>query len=159
MAPDLKAAAEGDPYWKTYMGRFFGILDWGEADALLGALKSGTGAGAGDWYLFDTDRPCPETTASQPELAGALDDNLALLADFRDRTVCGTLYVDDRQDPSFIKMFDPYRMGSSCGGTGANTVIARWIVSRAKPSPLPPDGKDPARGAALWKRLIGWRTG
>jgi len=45
---------------------------------------------------------------------------------------CGIVYVDDVENPSFVKIFNPNNLGKSCGGSDYPT-IAQWLLSKLKP--------------------------
>ena len=132
-------------FWRAWQGSFQGVLTWAEFDALLDRLA----ASDGDWFAWDMQGPVP--TVPTP-LAPALEAVRALNAPVRDRSWCGTLYVDDPATPGFVKAFDPYRMGATCGSSGERT-FPRFVVSRLRPDPLPAPETEPAPG--FFARLIG----
>ncbi len=145
------SAAETDPYLAALSGRFFGVLKWAEFDALLDRLA----ADPEGWFIYDTDHAPPAAPADPADMA-ALLRTVAELTDpvRRLRDVCGTAYVDSPEAPRLVKLFDPWRMGSSCGSETHVVAPPRWIVSRMKPSPLPPPAQAaPPRRRGLLARL------
>jgi hypothetical protein len=148
LAYDIQAAALESAYWRAYRGRFDSLLKWADTDAFLAALPGLAGA----WFLYDTEAPVPDHVTTRDEIAAALGDFAALLDEIRGRTACGAIYVDDRANPSFVKLFDPFAMGTSCGGPGHAPALPRWILSRMQPDPIPETATG-ARGPGLWERL------
>ena len=134
-------------FWRAWQGRFQGVLGWEAFDALLELLAGSDG----DWFVWDMHARTPEMPGP---LAPALDAVRALNAPVRDRSWCGTLYVDDCAAPGFVKAFDPYRMGATCGSSGERT-FPRFVLSRLRPDPLPEAA--PERAPGVLARLTGRR--
>ena len=127
-------------YREKFTGRLIGLLQWAQIEALWARLA---------------ERPMP------PE---AFRQFLSEAEDFLRRRhredYCGFLYVDDPDDPTFMKVFDPRKMGSACGCGG--TVVPRWTISRMPPQPVGEEaeaqsGKEEpaARRPSLLRRLFG----
>jgi hypothetical protein len=57
-----------------------------------------------------------------------------LLREEHREAYCGIVYADDLENPRLIKIYDPNKLGSSCGSS-KNPPGPGWIMSR-----LPPDG-------------------
>jgi len=144
---DTNAPLPDTAFWRAYGGRFEGLLKWDQFDALFDHLASA----GGDWFVFDPAGDAP--AAPMADLAAALAEARACVEQVRGRSYCGAVFADDPQNPSFIKVFDPYKMGGVCGGSGER-VLPRWIVSRLKPDPLPVLRNPPAK-KGLFARLTG----
>ncbi len=144
---DINAPFPDTAFWQAYAGRFEGLLKWQDFDALLDRL----GAAGGEWYVFDPAGDAPESPCR--DLGATLDEVRACVDPARNRSYCGAAFTDDRADPGFVKIFDPFKMGSACGGS-ADRVLPRWIISRLKPDPLPllPDQSEKKR---FFARLTG----
>jgi len=136
------------PFWNAYQGRFFGVLNWPDVDAFWAHMSDASG----DWFIFDPEQPAPDIAASAAELAQVLAKAQALIDSRRDMSHCGAIYVDSVENPSFIKVFDPSAMGSSCNISGI-PILPRWIFSRIKPDDMPPP-PEPVK-PSLFKRLTG----
>ncbi len=133
-------------FWRAYQGRFQGVLTWEGFDALWEVLeKSG-----GQWHVWDLDAGAPPD--SPAPLAPALAQARAMYEEVRGRSYCGTVYVDDPAAPAFVKAFDPYRMGATCGSSGER-IFPRFVFSRLRPEPLPTAGSAPP--PSLWARILG----
>lgn len=135
-------------FWNAYQGRFSGILNWADVDAFWLRLS----AASGDWFVFDLEQPSPDTSATSGELTETLASAHALINSRRDMSHCGAIYVDNVDNPTFIKIFDPAAMGSSCNISGI-PILPRWIFSRIRPDDLPPP-PEPVKPSLL-KRLTG----
>ena len=68
----------------------------------------------------------------------------------RDRPSCGSIYVDALEAPTYIKIFDPLKMGTSCGGSH-DPIMPRWIISHMVPDTLPP---PPLEKLSIVQRLL-----
>ncbi len=127
---DTNAPLPDTAFWRAYDGRFVGLPTWPGFDAFWAGLE---GSG-GEWYVFDPTGDAPaEPTA---DFAAVLNEARACVEQVRTRGFCGAVFADDLAAPRFVKVFDPYRMGGVCGGSGER-VMPRWIFSRIAPDPLP----------------------
>ena len=144
---DINAPLPETDFWRAYGGRFQGLLKWEDFDALFARLA----ASGGDWFVFDPAGDAP--AAPVADLAAALDEARACVEQVRKRSYCGAVFADDIGNPSYIKVFDPYKMGGVCGGSG-DRVLPRWIFSRLRPDPLPLLPDQPAK-KGFFARLTG----
>lgn len=149
MSTDLDTPLPDTPWWRTYQGRFKGILTWQAFDRLWARLAEAPEG----WYAYELSGSCPEAPLSAEAFQALLDEANDMYAIARKQSFCGAVYVDDPESPSFIKVFDPNNMGAVCGDSGKRT-LPRWVLSRARPDPLPPAPEAPAR-KGLISRLIG----
>lgn len=120
------------PFWRLYQGRASGLLHWPEVDAFWATLSQ-TPSG---WYVYDLETPPPENPHSPADFSTALKAAQSLVNARRDRSHSGAIYIDNRETPAFIKVFDPSNMGTSCGGAH-DMIFPRYIFSKAKPEPRP----------------------
>ncbi|HIP24445.1 MAG TPA: hypothetical protein EYG79_12765 [Rhodobacteraceae bacterium] len=119
-------------YWRAYQGRAAGLIDWKEVDALwpqLGVQPEG-------WYVYDLETAPPVAPMPAPDFTAFLPQAEALVNARRDRSHSGAIYIDSREAPAFIKIFDPKNMGTSCGGDH-EMIFPRYILSKTKPDPRP----------------------
>lgn len=118
-------------FWQTYQGKFAGVPTWAGFDRFWGAFAQTGGA----WFVFDPAGDAP--TAPVADFAAALAEARACVEDVRkQRAYCGTIFADDLAAPGFVKVFDPWKMGGVCGGSGER-VMPRWLFSRIAPDALP----------------------
>lgn len=137
----------GTKYWQAFQGYFSGLLQWEDMSTLWEQLK----ASPEGWYVFDTLQAPPQSPVSSSELQELLNEIEVFTRKRHRHEYCGFIYVDDRNSPGFIKIFDPRKMGSSCGCSD-ELILPRWIISRARPDALPePEPKK--------KGFAGWLSG
>jgi hypothetical protein len=134
-------------FWTLYLSRSSGILHWQDMDAFWPQMQATTGA----WYVFDPREDAPETPLSGAALQAELAAAQTLVYSRRDLPMSGAVYVDNREAPAFIKVFDPANMGSSCS-CSTEPVMPRYIFSRARPDSLP---LAPPPKTGLFARLTG----
>lgn len=128
---DTNGTLPDTDFWNAYQGKFAGIPSWTGFDRFWTVLE---GMG-GDWYVFDPLEDAPDAPVT--DVATVLAEARACVEDVRRmRSYCGTVFTDDLENPSFVKVFDPWKMGGVCGGSGAR-VLPRWVFSRIAPDPLP----------------------
>ncbi|HGG04652.1 MAG TPA: hypothetical protein ENK28_04285 [Aliiroseovarius sp.] len=137
-----------DAFWRAFQGDFQGILTWPDFDSLWAVL----GATKGDWYVYDLTADVPSSPVSGRDFDKALSEAGDLYSSVRNRSYCGAVYVDDPRTPTFVKVFDPYQMGATCGSSGSRT-MPRFVFSRIIPTPLSEPVPDSKPG--LLARLSG----
>ena len=144
---DINAELPDTPFWRAYNGKFAGLPSWAGFDAFWKRFD----AAGGDWYVFDPSGDAPEAPVA--DVAEGLAEARACVEQVRARSFCGAVFADDLENPGFVKVFDPYKMGGVCGGSG-NRVLPRWIFSRIAPDPLPRLPDVPEK-KGLFARLVG----
>jgi len=120
------------PFWRAYQGRASGLLQWADVDALWPLLA----AQPEGWYVYDLETAPPISPLSTTDLTAFLPKAQALVDARRDRSHSGAIYIDNRESPAFIKIFDPTNMGTSCGGDH-DMIFPRYILSKIQPDPRP----------------------
>lgn len=120
-------------YVRNYMGSFYGILRWPQLDELWRWL----GEHGDNWYLYATDEEAPTSPQSANELATQIQVIDAYLHQTHNADYCGVVYVDQLQEPQYIKVYNPKGMGSSCSMSEIPP-LPKWIISREKPVDLHP---------------------
>jgi hypothetical protein len=120
------------PFWRAYQGRASGLLRWEDVDALWPLLATQSEG----WYVYDLETPPPDTPLSAADFSAFLPIAEALVNERRDRSHSGAIYIDKREAPAFIKIFDPANMGTSCGGDH-DMIFPRYILSKIQPDPRP----------------------
>lgn len=119
-------------YWRHYQGRFSSLLNWRDVDAFwvkIAAMKS-------DWYVFETGAQIPTEPATNMALSEVLAAAQIMVNTRREMAYSGTIYVDDIEMPTMIKVFDPTNMGSACSCSGER-IMPRYILSQIPPDALP----------------------
>ncbi|SMM98775.1 hypothetical protein SPONN_2812 [uncultured Candidatus Thioglobus sp.] len=116
-------------YLAHFQGRFIGITQWDDFNALMEKLISEP---ADDWYLYDTTTSIPKDTLSADALIEQLIAIKTLIKIEHQKRYCGIMYVDDLENQNFIKIFHPNNLGKSCGSR-EHPPIPQWLLSKIKP--------------------------
>ncbi len=140
-----------DPYLQAFQGGFSGVLRWHQLDALWEALRRDTRSG---WYVYAVGEAPPELPSSPQQLGRFIDEIDALLRKDHEEDYCGIVYADNRQHPSFIKIYDPNNLGVVCGASDAPP-LPGWTLSKLKPLDLPGALPPPGNRRRWWRRLFG----
>ena len=125
-------------------GRFLGMLQWQQLDALWLRVKGG------QWYFYQVGETLPDNPLHGGELARRVDALDTLLRQEHDHHYCGIVYADNAEQPSLIKVYDPNNLGSSCGYS-TTPVLPRWILSTAQPAPIGSDIPTPNNRKHWWQ--------
>ena len=115
-------------YIKKYQGRFVGIMQWDDCNALLEKLI----AKPQDWFLYNTLEKVPKDVCSEDFFISELTSIKKIITDEHQERYCGIVYVDDVEAPSFVKIFHPNNLGKSCGSS-EHPPIPQWLLSKIKP--------------------------
>lgn len=137
-------------YLAAFRGNFTSTMRWPELDAFWQTLK----AQADDhWYIYAVGEQPPESTASKEHLLSFIDKIDELLHKEHDEDYCGIVYVDDKQKPAFIKIFDPNNLGVTCGFS-ENPPLPGWILSRVQPVELESALNPPKNRQRWWQQIF-----
>jgi len=142
---------QNDPFYKAYKGRFSGVLRWHQLDDLWEEL---TKKKQDDWYVYAVGEQPPQLTLSADKLKYFVQELDQLLHREHDEDYCGIVYADNREEPAFIKIFDPNNLGTSCGSSGIPP-LPGWILSKLKPVDLSSAFPQPENRKRWWKSLFG----
>jgi hypothetical protein len=133
----------------VYEGWLSGLLQWADLDRVLASIA----AAPEGWWIYDTRGEPPSAPETAASLPARLDEIVAFLKRHHRADYLGFVYVDDRSQPSMVKVYDP-RNASSCS---LGTPIPVYTVSRQRPERLPFEvtpAAEPAR-TGLLGRLFG----
>ncbi len=130
--------------------KFYGVLNWNQLDQMWHTLETGDHA----WFIYQVGDVLPETPVASDALHQAIQALNQLLRQEHDHDYCGIVYADDLSNPSFIKVFDPNNLGSSCGCSGKKHT-PRWVISQIKPVKIEDDVPLPNNRKKWWKKLFG----
>lgn len=123
-------------------GRFLGMLQWADLDALWGRVKTG------QWYFYQIGETLPDRPLSGDELSVRIDALDKLLRQDHDYHLCGIVYADSAEHPTLVKVYDPNSLGSSCSTSAAPP---RWILSIAQPSLVENHAPTPENRRRWWQ--------
>jgi hypothetical protein len=77
----------------------------------------------------------------------------ALLRREHTEDYCGVVYVDNKTQPSFIKIFDPNNLGTSCS-IGLAAPLPAWTLSKIPPIDLPAAFPQTGSRKRWWQQLF-----
>jgi hypothetical protein len=125
-------------------GKFYGMLQWQDLDALWERVKTG------QWFFYQIGETLPDKALSGDDLAvriDALDKLLRLDHDFH---LCGIVYVDHVEEPTLIKVYDPNNLGSACSRSTTPTPPL-WILSTVQPPLIENQAPVPNNRKRWWQ--------
>lgn len=137
-----------DPYLQAFSGGFSGILRWSDLDALWAQLRLQPEG----WYLYAVGEAPPTLPLTGAQCLAFIEHINLLLREEHEADYCGIVYVDDRSQPGFIKIYDPNNLGVSCGISTAR-ILPGWILSHLPPIDLPAALLPPAGRRRWWQRF------
>lgn len=142
-----------DNFQEAYRGRFVSLLKWTDLDAFWQVLRRDADAG---WYLYALGESPPAQPAAAPQVDRFIDQIDALLRHDHREDYCAIVYTDSKTEPRFVKIYDPYRIGSSCGASG-DPPLPGWIMCRIPPTALVPGWPVAENRRRWWQQL--WASG
>ncbi|MEE9302708.1 MAG: hypothetical protein V3U84_02880 [Thiotrichaceae bacterium] len=137
------------PFFKAFNGSFKGVLRWEQLDELWERVKENDQG----WYIYAVGETPPDTPSSAEKLQVFIPEIDALLHQEHDEDYCGIVYADDHETPSFIKIFDPNNLGTSCG-TSSTPPLPSWILSKIQPIDLPNAFQQTGSRRRWWQKIF-----
>ena len=141
---------EFNPFIDYYRGAFSGILRWNQLDEFWNTLREQADK---QWYIYAIGETPPEQPSSQEQLTTFIDEIDKLLRSEHKEDYCGIVYVDNRQAPTFVKIYDPNNLGVVCGFSD-NPPLPGWILSLEKPIDLEAALPPPGNRRRWWQKLF-----
>jgi hypothetical protein len=138
------------PFLHAFDGSFTATLRWHQLDALMDLVRADT---TGRWYLYRLGEQPPTAPLDTDALVLALAEINALLRAEHQEDYCGIVYADNLQQPAFIKIYHPRRLGSVCGSSGKRT-LPEWILSTLPPIDLLVPEPAPTHGWKIWNKFF-----
>ena len=138
-------------YLEVYNGQLFGIRKWEGLDALWEIV---CGMADQDWYIYAIGEAPPGEAVSAEKLMQFIVQIDELLRREHDEDYCGIVYVDDKDEPGLIKIYDPNNLGMVCGSSDAPP-LPGWTLSRYVPVDLPKAFPPPGNRRRWWRGLFG----
>jgi hypothetical protein len=139
-----------DPFLLGYKGYLSNLLKWEDLDAFWQTLRNHADCG---WYIYAVGEEPPQHTSTAEQLTAFIEEIDKLLHREHQEDYCGIVYVNDRESPSLIKIFDPNHLGSSCG-PGFGEVLPGWVLSTMPPVDLQASVAPPNSRRRWWQKLI-----
>jgi hypothetical protein len=137
-------------YVDAFKGRFSSLMRWHQLDEFWENLKQQVDSG---WYIYHVGDVPPESPVDSNKLLEFIDEIDALLRKEHDEDYCGIVYTDSKENPSYIKIFDPNNLGVSCGYS-EKPPLPGWILSRIAPIELEEALYPAANRRRWWQRVF-----
>ncbi len=133
----------------TFCGSFTSMLRWPQLDQLWQVLRE---QDFKHWYIYAVGEAPPQNCADSTQLHRFINEIDTLIRQEHQEEYCGIVYADRREDPSFIKIYDPGNLGVSCGFSN-NPPLPGWILSLEMPVDI---GDLPQAGnrRRWWQKLF-----
>ena len=142
------AVSPDSDYQQQLNGSFTSLLRWPEFDAMWQQLRQ---SDCDNWYIYNTQDEVPQQTANAEAFKQQLDELASWLKSGHEEDYCGIVYVDNKSEPSFVKIYDPHNLGVVCG-ISREPIAPAWTLSKAKPCAF----KTPKQKTAgnWWRRWL-----
>jgi len=141
-------------YEKQLNGSFSSLLRWPDFDAFWQQLRLSDGK---DWYIHSPDQPPPSSPVTPDEFKQRLQSLENWLKSNHQEDYCGIVYVDNKENPSFIKIYDPNNLGVVCG-ISRTPIAPAWTLSKSKPAGHPLQLGQEKRKQHWWRKLISTKS-
>lgn len=142
--------ANAQEFLTAFNGSFAGMLHWPQLDDLWRVLRNDLG---GQWYVYAVGEPPPTTPANAAQVESFITQIDQLLRRDHQEDYCGVVYVDEPQQPRFIKIYDPHNLGVSCGYSD-HPPLPGWVMSKHAPVDLQLQGPLSAQRKRWWQRVF-----
>ena len=140
-----------DPFLAKYQGYFRNLMKWEDLDRFWERLR----ASEGNWFIYAVGETPPIAPVAESELDAFIGEVDALLRREHEETYCGIVYVDDPENPSMAKIYDPNNLGSVCGPGFGPPPLPGWVLSTLRPTDRPAAFPPPENRRRWWRRLFG----
>jgi len=137
-------------FLEQFNGSLKGLLLWAQFDTLSHTL---TKSNDGGWYVYYVGEAVPEAAIPSQQFGLFIEEISKLLRRDHQEDYLGIVYVDDYENPTFVKIYDPNNLGSSCGSSGSR-VLPGWTISRSTPVDLQAEFPNPGGRRRWWQGLF-----
>jgi hypothetical protein len=137
-------------YLAAFKGNFTSTMRWHDLDTFWDVLKR---YADDNWYIYAVGETPPDSMVAKANLLNFIEKIDELLHKDHDEDYCGIVYVDNKEAPAFIKIFDPNNLGVSCGFSD-NPPLPGWILSRIQPVELESALNPPKVRQRWWQQLF-----
>ena len=139
-----------EAYVSAFRGNFTSTMRWPDLDEFWQVLKS---YADDQWYIYAVGEEPPDSTVDKADLLNFISSIDELLHKEHDEDYCGIVYVDDKQTPEYVKIFDPNNLGVTCGFSD-NPPLPGWILSRLQPVELESALNPPKNRQRWWQQIF-----
>ena len=147
------AAAQSDPirdeFHRLMNGLLFSLLSWKQLTDFWAKLDGSAG-----WYLYAVGEAVPASPATAEQVGKFITEIDTLLRHDHRENYCGIVFADNLDNPTFVKIYDPNHLGSSCGSSKHPPPLPGWIMSQIPPPELHLKYALPANRKRWWQGLF-----
>jgi hypothetical protein len=126
----VNTGAGQEAFLTAFKGSFVGILRWAQFEALWARLAEDAASG---WYVYALSEPPPQAPLGPVGFRDFLSGLSKRLRQAMRDDRCGFVYVDDFEQPGFVKIYRPERMGC---GIATSPIMPGWVLSKITPAVL-----------------------
>ena len=137
-------------FLQKYQGFLSGVMQWDDLSALWQRIREQRG---NPWYVYAVGEEVPGLPVSDEHLNQFIDSIDELLHKEHEHDYCGIVYVDDPQQPSFVKIYDPHNLGVVCGFS-ENPPLPGWVMSQLPPQDLEQAFPPTASRKRWWQKIF-----
>ena len=137
-------------YIQAFRGKFTSVMRWPQLDEFWENLKSQVDDA---WYIYAVGETPPEVPVDKASVLKFIDEIDVLLRKDHDEDYCGIVYIDNKETPAYIKIFDPNNLGVSCGFS-EKPPLPGWILSKVQPIELEDALYPPNNRRKWWQRIF-----
>lgn len=137
-----------DEFISRLHGLLYSLLSWQQLTNFWAKMDPAAG-----WYLYAVGEEVPVQPATPEQVNKFIAEIDALLRRDHHENYCGIVYADNLEQPSFVKIYDPNHLGSSCGSS-KNPPLPGWVMSQVIPSELHLKYALPANRKRWWQNLF-----
>ena len=137
-------------FHQQFRGAFYGILKWDQLDTLWKVVDAKADDG---WYIYVPGEAPPQQPASAEHVKTFITEINQLLRKEHQEDYCGVVYVDNKDAPTFIKIYDPNNMGVVCGFSD-NPPLPGWVLSQTRPEYLDSNTFNTKSRRRWWKKIF-----
>lgn len=148
--PAESMTSSAPAYLQAFRGSFSSLLRWSDLDAFWQVLATRADA---NWYIYAIGEEVPQSPATAEQLRTFVREVDKLLRQEHEEDYCGIVYVDNKTNPGFIKIYDPNNLGVTCGFS-ENPPLPGWVLSTLPPVELDARTFLPQNRRRWWQRLF-----
>ncbi|MBU2641376.1 MAG: hypothetical protein Q7U80_00855 [Thiobacillus sp.] len=143
--------AETDEFDRYYNGMLYSVMRWDQLTVFWQKLDAGAG-----WYLYAVGQDVPTAPSAADTVQKFMGELDGLLRREHHEDYCAIVYADDLDAPSFIKIYDPNHLGSSCGSSATkSSIVPGWLMSKMPPRELETGGVVTGQRKRWWQTFLG----
>jgi len=136
---------------RNFNGLLYSVMRWDQLTAFWQKVDAGAG-----WYLYAVGQQVPQEPSSADKVQQFTRELDELLRREHHEDYCAIVYADNLDVPSFIKVYDPNHLGSSCGSSSVkSSVLPGWVMSRTPPRELEMGGVVTGQRKRWWQSFLG----